>query len=183
MRSRRVPLPDAGFTLAEVLVALLVVALGIAGAAGLQARAARLDRDAARLSAGTQWAASLAERMRANPVAMALPDDANPYLQLDYDAASGPPAPAAPCYADADCTPAQLAAFDLSDAAQSLAEHLPGARVRVCRDAAPSDPATGLPHWTCDGQAGAPLAIKLGWRDGDGVAAPRLLLFAGGGVP
>lgn len=183
MRARRTSLPDAGFTLAEVLVALVVVAVGMVGAAGLQAHAARLGRDAAYLSAGTQWAASLAERMRANPVAMALPDDGNPYLQLDYDAASGPPAPVAPCYGDADCTPAQLAALDLSEAAQALADRLPGARVRVCRDAAPAEPGSGLLRWSCDAQAGAPLAIKLGWRDGTGIVAPRLLVFAGGGAP
>jgi type IV pilus assembly protein PilV len=117
--------------------------------------------------------------MRANRAAMALAD--NPYLGLDYDAASGPPQAAALCYADADCKPDQLAAFDRFEAEQAVAASVPGGRIRVCRDATPPDAATGLLPWACDGQAGAPLAIKLGWRDGGGPDAPRVLLFAGAG--
>jgi prepilin-type N-terminal cleavage/methylation domain-containing protein len=90
-----------GFTLVEVLVALFVVALGVAGAAAVQALAVHAAGEAARLSDGVQLAASLAQRMRVNPVAMALPDGANPYLQFELDArrcaaCAGCPAMAAP---------------------------------------------------------------------------------------
>jgi type IV pilus assembly protein PilV len=51
-----------GFTLAEVLVALLVVALGIAGAAGVQALALRSGREAGRIADGVQLAATLSAR-------------------------------------------------------------------------------------------------------------------------
>lgn len=189
MSVRRAPAPGAGFTLVEVLVALLVVALGVAGAAALQTRALRTGREAARLSAGAQLAASLAERMRANPVAMALADADNPYLAFDYDAASGPPTPASLCFAGADCNPDQLAAFDRFELAQAVATQFPHGRIRVCRDAAPPDPSSGLPRWDCDGQAGAPLAIKLGWREAgaakvaSGADAPVVLLLVGAGAP
>lgn len=179
MSCRGVRVRSAGFTLAEVLVALLVVALGVAGACALQTRALRTGRAAARLSAGAQLAASLAERMRANPVAMALPDADNPYLQLDYDAADGAPEAAALCYAGADCTPAQLAAFDRFEVEQALVASAPGGRIRVCRDAAPPDPSSGLLPWNCDGQAGAPLAVKLGWREAGMADAPSVLLLVG----
>lgn len=179
MRVRRASVSSAGFALAEVLLALLVVALGIAGAAALQTRALRAGRDAARLSAGAQLAASLAERMRANRLAMALPDADNPYLQLDYDAGSSQPPAADPCYADADCSPLQLAAFDRFEIAQAVAAAVPGGRIRVCRDAAPADPVSGLISWNCDGQTGAPLAIKLGWREAGAADAPRVLQFVG----
>jgi type IV pilus assembly protein PilV len=174
-----------GFTLAEVLVALLVVALGVAGAAALQTRALRTARAAAHLSAGTRLAASLAERMRANPVAMALEDADNPYLSFDYDAASGPPSTVASCYAGADCDSVQLAAFDRFETAQEVAAIVPGGRIHVCRDASPPDASTGLPGWHCDGRDGAPLAIKLGWRETDAPdapAVPRVLLFVGAGA-
>jgi type IV pilus assembly protein PilV len=166
-------MPAEGFTLVEVLVALLVVALGIAGAAALQASTVRAAREAERLSSAARLAASLAERMRANPVSMALADAANPYLQFDYDSAAASPPAADPCYTDADCTPARLAAFDLAEIGQTVAR-LPGGRIRVCRDA--SAPAAGLPAWACDGQAGAPVVVKLGWREGVGAAVPRLQL-------
>ena len=182
MRGRRDAIQGAGFTLVEVLVALFVVALGVAGAAALQARAARTGRDAARLSAATQLAASLAERMRANPVEMALADADNAYARLDYDASAGPPPGAASCYAAA-CTPVGLAAFDLAEVAQDVAAQLPGGRIRVCRDAAPPDPVSGLLSWACDGRTGSPLAIKLGWHETGQPDAPRLLRVVGADVP
>jgi type IV pilus assembly protein PilV len=175
-------MPAEGFTLVEVLVALLVVALGIAGAAALQASTLRAAREGERLSSATRLAASLAERMRANPVSMALADADNPYLQFDYDSAAASPPAADPCYADADCTPAGLAAFDLSEIGQAVAR-LPGGRIRVCRDASAPAGGGGLPAWTCDAQAGAPVVVKLGWREAGPVAVPRLqLLLAAGAI-
>jgi type IV pilus assembly protein PilV len=177
----------AGFTLLEVLVALLVVALGVAGAAGVQAMAVRAAGEAARLSDGTQLAASLAQRMRANPVAMALPDAANPYLQFDAEAGAAAPAPApagpASCYGEADCNPEQLAGFDLGETTAALAGRFPGGHMRVCRDAQDPD-AAGLLAWSCSGDPSAPVVIKLGWRGRPGAPdAPAVLLTLGSGAP
>jgi type IV pilus assembly protein PilV len=93
MQGSRARRACAGFTLVEVLVALFVVALGVAGAAAVQTLAVRAAGEAARVSDGTQLAASLAQRMRANPAAMALPDGANPYLQVDLQPGAALPAP------------------------------------------------------------------------------------------
>jgi type IV pilus assembly protein PilV len=172
----------AGFTLVEVLVALLVVALGIAGAAGLQTLAVRAARDAAHLSDGTRLARSLAERMRANPRALAQPD--NPYLHLDYDAGSGAPTAPALCYADADCDADALARFDVFDVLDAVAAGFPGGRIRVCRDTGEPD-ATGVLPWTCDAEDGAPVVVKLGWRaQGDAATgAPKLMMPLAGAAP
>lgn len=174
----------AGFTLVEVLVALFVVALGIAGAAGLQTLAVRAARDAARLSDGTRLAWSLGERMRANGPVLSRADPENPYLQLDYDAGSGAPPAADSCYADRACDPDDLARFDVSDVSTALAASFPGGRMRVCRDAALPD-ATGLPTWDCDGRAGAPVVVKIGWRaQGDtATGAPKVMLSLAGAAP
>ena len=173
----------AGFTLVEVLVALFVVALGIAGAAGLQMLAVRAARDAARLADGTRLAWSLGERMRANGLALSRPDDANPYLQLDYDA-GGAPLTSVLCYADTSCDPDDLARFDLSDVSSAVAGAFPGGRIRVCRDATALD-ATGLLAWACDGRAGAPVVMKIGWRaHGDtATGAPKVMLPLAGAAP
>jgi len=173
----------AGFTLAEVLVALFVVALGIAGAAGVQATAMRAGQAAARMADGVQLAAALAERMRANPAAMALAD-ANPYLQLDYDADAGPPPSGTACYGNADCDAAQLAGFDLAEAAHDLGARFAGARMLACRDAS-APAASGESSWTCSGEASAPVVIKLGWREpGEPAALPRVALpITGGNAP
>jgi len=173
---------SAGFTLVEVLVALFVVALGIAGAAALQTLAVRAARDAARLSDGTRLARSLAERMRANPRALAQPDNA--YLYLDYDAASGAPTAPALCYADTDCDADELARFDVFEVAEALAAGFPGGRLRVCRDASGPD-ATGVLPWACDEEEGAPIVVKLGWRaQGDSATgAPKLTMPLAGAAP
>lgn len=164
---------ERGFTLAEVLVALFVAALGMAGAASLQTLALRSGREAAHLLEATRLAQSLAERMRANPAVLALDDGANPYLEFDYDAAGGAPAAVASCYADAACSAAELARFDLYEVAQAVADGFPGGRILVCRDSASAAPA-----WTCDHDAAAPPVVKLGWRGpGEAAAAvPKLLL-------
>jgi type IV pilus assembly protein PilV len=173
--------PAGGFTLAEVLVALFVVALGVAGAAAVQSMAARAADEAARLSDGLRLADALAQRMRANPVAMALPDAANPYLQ--FDAAPGAAAAPAPACYGASCDPLQMAQFDLFETAALLASRFPGGRMRVCRDAQQPN-AAGLLPWACSGEPGAPVAIKFGWRGRPGEAdAPAVFLMAGAGAP
>lgn len=171
----RLPAPARGFTLIEALVALCVVMLGLGGAAALQLRAQRAAFDAARLLDGVRLANALAERMRANPAALALADGRNPYLQFDYDAAGGPPDAADHCYSGAACTPDALAGADLHETALAVAAGFPHGRVLVCRDGAAADPAA----WTCDGHADAPLVIKLGWSVDGQPAAPAVLLPVG----
>lgn len=178
-----------GFTLIEVLVALLVLAVGVVGAVATHIRARDTRHQAALLSRATQLANSLAERMRANRVAMAGPDASNPYLQFDYDSLSGAPAaPASNCYGDASCAPTALAAFDLFETGLALHEGFPRARVRVCRDLAPPDASTGSLAWECDGGAGAPIVIKLGWQmkaqaGATGQFVPAVAVIASGKAP
>lgn len=163
----------AGFTLLEVLVALFVLAVGVAGAAATQARTMRLRQQAALESEAVQLASSLAARMRANPVQMALPDAGNPYIGLDYDAAGGEP-PRAPvqCFGATGCDAAQMALFDWQETARAVRAAFPGGRIVVCRDSRAWDAARGALDWGCAGGAGAPVVAKLGWRSrgaaGDG---------------
>jgi type IV pilus assembly protein PilV len=157
--------PATGFTLIEVLVALFVLASGVLGAVATQMKAQATRHQSALLSGAVQLATSLAERMRANAVAMSAADTANPYLQLDYDSAAGPPAaPAATCHGDAVCAPAAMAAFDLFEASRVLHDGFPGARIRVCRDLAGWDAGSGSLSWDCKGGPGSPIVIKVGWR-------------------
>jgi type IV pilus assembly protein PilV len=174
-----------GFTLIEVLVALFVLCVGLVGAAAMQMKAGAARHQSALLSDAVQLAHSLAERMRANPVAMAAADGANPYLQLDYDSSGGAPAaPGVSCFGEATCDPAAMAAFDLYETSRALYDGFPGARLRVCRDAAPWDGAAERLTWDCAAGAGAPIVIKLGWRDkaraaGGESFAPSVALLAG----
>ena len=155
----------AGFTLIEVLMALFVLAVGIVGASATQLAAQRTRQQSALMSEAAQLAASLGARMRVNAALARLPDGANPYLGLEYDAAAdGPPgAGRAGCFGAGACPPAELAEFDLHEIRQALHAHFPGGRIAVCRDGAPWDEAAGRYRWRCTQEADAPVVIKLGW--------------------
>lgn len=170
-----------GFTLLEVLVALLVLSVGALGAAGTQLAALRTRQGSSLLSHGVRLAATLADRMRANSAQMQAGDAANPYLQLEYDAAAGAPPAGQVCFGAPGCSSAALAAADMADTMDALYRGFPGGRVRVCRDAAASL------AWDCNGGAGAPLVIKIGWLrrlpDGQWRATPALAMVVDGGTP
>lgn len=176
---------NAGFTLIEVLVALIVLAVGLVGAAGTQLAALRMRHGSALMSDGVQLASGLADRMRANPQQGRLDDAHNPYASFHYSAVDGAPAAAgAVCLGEASCDSAALAEFDLDEVRAALFSSFPDGRMRVCRDA------TTTLNWDCSGGAGSPLVIKLGWRgkrvngaddtDPAGASAPALMLVVDG---
>lgn len=162
----------AGFTLVEVMIAVLVLALGIVGGVSMQLAALRARHQSTLLAQASWLAVGMAERMRANPEQMRLPDGANLYLTLDYDVLAEPnqPAPAALCYGG-DCNGAQLAAFDLYEMKALMRENLPAGRAVVCRDAGLWS--GGKLRWACRGGAGAPLVVKVGWRGKNPDGTPR----------
>lgn len=165
-----------GYSIIEVLVALLVLALGVIGGAAMQLAALRTRHQSVLLSHAVQLASSLADKMRANAGQMQLPDAANPYLNQHYDAAldGAPPAPPQQCLGGALCDSAQLAQFDLYEVKQRLHGVLPGGRLVICRDTNAWDAARHGASWTCSGDAHAPVAIKLGWRGKNPDGAPAL---------
>lgn len=176
-----------GFTLIEVLVALLIVAVGVAGAAGSQLSALRTRHGGALMSQAVELASGLADCMRANAAYLA-PGDANLYAQLRYDAAldGAPPAAGASCFGAAQCNGEQMAQFDVDEVRATLHGRFPGGRILVCRDSAVWDAGRDGLTWDCAAGTGAPLVIKIGWRgkraDGaseaaaDGSFAPALAL-------
>ena len=153
-----------GFTLIEVLVALLVLAAGALGAGAMVLAAHRASQQSALSSAAAQLAARVGESMRANPGASGAADHVNPYLQLDYDAlAEGAPADAGDCSA-AVCDSAALAAADLSALRRTLYDAYPLGRIRICRDGQWWDQSALAMRWECDGAGVAPVVVKIGWR-------------------
>ncbi len=158
---------SGGFSLVEVLVALFVLALGILGAAGMQATALRMRQESGLMSRAVELAGALADRMRANALQMHQSDGANAYLGVNYEAQddNAPTLAGSACHVGAAaCDSAQLARFDVYDIEQELRASLPGGHIVVCRDSAPWDAGTGALSWACSGAATAPIIIKLGWR-------------------
>jgi type IV pilus assembly protein PilV len=159
---------SAGFTIIEVLVAVLVLAFGVMGSAAMQLAALRARHQSSLLSNAVQLGSSMLDAMCANASQMRLSDVDNPYLGLDYDALM-PAASAQSCFAGAHCDNAQLAAFDIAQWQRQLKSSVPGGRFVICRDDQPSGGA-GSTAWACSGAPTAPIVIKLGWSAADGTA-------------
>jgi type IV pilus assembly protein PilV len=151
------------------------------GASATQVLAQRSRHGAALAAEAARIASSMAGRMRANPVAMAAADSANPYL-FEHDAATeAGPSWLAPCLGSTNCTPLQMAQFDIDETLEALHTRFPRGRIVVCRDMAAWDAAAGALAWNCASAPGAPVIIKLGWRDNGGDAAvPKLAVVVPG---
>ncbi len=176
--------PYSGFTLIEILVAIVVLSIGLLGAVGMQLAALQANKEARHQAVGVRYAQELAEKMRANRQALA-----DAAYAIDWKSTEGPADFTTDCARRLCGTASEVAHWDLYDLTSRLLqdEGLPKARLVVCRDAHPYD-ASGIPQWPCSGNG--TLFIKLGWtharfdagageiRDGLVVAsvAPALVL-------
>lgn len=160
-RHRYRPPPHAmrGFTLLEVLVAILVVALGLLGLAKMEALAisntqisssrSLIALQASSLGAAMQgnkgyWAAGVAPATFSTAGSV-VTDSTNVLTQTVTPCASAT-APTAPV-----CTPAQLAAYDLQTWAANMAAQFPSYAA----------------NFTCNNVAGAPVScvITITWSE------------------
>ena len=143
---------QSGFTLIEILVASLILAIGLVGVAGLQALSLKNNQSAFMRSQATALAYDLADRMRANKQAA----EAGAYDPANAAFTTG-------CRTNTGCVPNTMAQHDLSEWNSLIAEYLPSGQGFVCIDSTPNDGAdAGSPD--CDGN-GSQFAIKLWWDD------------------
>jgi type IV pilus assembly protein PilV len=161
-------LKQSGFTLAEVLVSVFVLAIGIIGTAGLQLAALRTSQQTAFQTAAIQLASEMADKMRANAAHFNRADDLNPYLNLDYSSSTDDlPATGNGCHASS-CSADEMANFEIHEWKNRVKAALPGGRIRICRDAYPWDGSIGAFRWDCTlstASENAPaLVIKIGWH-------------------
>ncbi len=157
-----------GFSLVEVLVAVLVLSLGVIGTAGMQLTALRTTQQSTFQTTAVQLAAEIADKMRANESQMKLGAAVNPYLHVDYWATTQgePPPPGKRCYVD-HCNGAELALFDIYEWQKRVYTDLPGGRVMICRDAEPWNGAMQALTWSCKAgpMDGGSVVIKMGWQE------------------
>lgn len=144
------PTRQAGFSLIESLIAILVVAIAVLAMGGLQLNALRSTGGSMLRTIATQQAYDIADRARANLPA---------YRAGAY---AGTGAIHAACFAGG-CTPQQQAEMDLYLWNESNASMLPSGQGVVCVDSTPNDGTPTNP--ACDNVAGANLAVKIWWDD------------------
>ena len=143
---------EQGFTLLEILVAVLVLSFGLLGLAGLQAASIRANHSAYLRSQATQLAYDMADRMRANTSAA----DAGTYNNPT-------PAISASCYSTGGCAASVLAGDDVYRWNQAITAALPaGSAGVVCLDATPND---GSPGTVDCSNSGNQYVVKVWWRD------------------
>lgn len=117
-----------GVTLIEVLVALVIVAVGLLGLAGLQVRGLSIQKDAHGRAIATQLALDLADRMRANRVPATLTPPADYAFTATY--LSAIPTASTDCAAGV-CNEAQQAQFDVARWVARVNQTLPGGWAHV----------------------------------------------------
>jgi type IV pilus assembly protein PilV len=112
-----------GFTLLEVLIAVVVLSIGLLGIAGLQAVGQQSNHSAYLRSQATVLAYDMIDRMRANQAAVANGD----YDSIDTTANNY----ADPGCAGAGCSSSQMAQYDMYDWQQELSTQLPTGNGKV----------------------------------------------------
>lgn len=118
-----------GFTLIEVLIAMLILAGGLLGLAGLQAASLRNNLSAYNRSQATQLAYDMADRMRANPV------ETNKFATSAYVATSTAAVTPSCKTVSTSCTPALMAQTDRAQWNTNISSAIPGGTGSIRVDA------------------------------------------------
>lgn len=169
----------AGFTLLEVLIAVVIVSVGLLGVASMQLNTLKTADGSKYRSVALTLAADMADRMRANltgslggmtpggsaPTALATGVGYNRPRTTRADPEYNTPKPT--CRAGG-CTPGDMALDDLAAWQRRIGESLPGGIGVVCIDSGsmgtpPTFNGTTLVN-ACDNQ-GSTFAIKILWLD------------------
>ena len=166
-----------GFSLIEVLVSVLVFAIGVLGIVGMQTVGLQANTDSSARSQALALAYDMGDRMRSNLPAVNATDATDRYdgvtpgignCRMRY-ANSRVGAPVV-------CTSRQIAADDIADWRLHIARALPSGTGVVCRDATPDD-GTGAAAAACSGAGTDPLVVKVFWleqlRQGSAAVTPR----------
>lgn len=126
-----------GFSLIEVLIALIILSVGMLGIAGLYVQSMQAGRTSMFRHNAVTIAGDIADRIRANPAAGAA-----------YTAAAG--ADNSCVNAGIDCSPAQMAAHDIKLWQEQATDSLPNGNVTVTLDSSVVPPS---------------YEIKVGWDE------------------
>jgi len=138
-----------GFTLIEVLVTLIVVAIGLLGLANLQTVGLR-NNHSVNLTSQAIWLANdITDRMRSNNTA-----NYNGIAPQQFNC-SDPQQP---------CTPQQMAANDLWEWNQAINRALPNANTVVCIDSNPLDNQDCV-NANAANIPGTPFMVRITWDD------------------
>jgi type IV pilus assembly protein PilV len=156
---------QAGFSLVEVLVTIVILSIGMLGSAGMQAAALQANTQTRYQVIAAALTGELAESMRGNHrIALNTTPAANPYL-LSYSAGAlaAPPVNCLvnDCSANTDAQRLSSAQWQVHEWMTRLQANLPSPSVSICFDSTPFD-ANGQAKWACD-NTGDVVVAKIAW--------------------
>lgn len=138
-----------GFTLMEVLVALVVISVGLLGIAAMQASAIASTHTSQTESLVAIEARSLADAMQANPGYWAAGAGWPPIITITNNTISDTTlAGQSTVCSSTACTPAQLAGYDLQKWAQQLNNQVPGSTATIACQAGTPYTCSITVQWT-----------------------------------
>ncbi|WP_280192403.1 type IV pilus modification protein PilV [Delftia sp. PS-11] len=143
--------PQAGITLIESLIALVIASLAVLGVLGSQLRTLADNQSGVRRAQAIRLIEDFSERTRANPNSLG---QISAYVS-DWDSATA--APATDCAASA-CSAAQLAAHNLAHWKASVNQVLPGGKAKVFISEDEATAASGNQRQ---------LGIMISWRENE----------------
>lgn len=157
---------QSGFSILEVLIAIIILSIGMLGAVGMQATAMQSNKQTRNQSVATSFARELADKMRGNHAVAIKPAAAdNPYLiaETTLTGTATFVAPTENCFTTACSSAAAVATWDMADWQNRLRNALPDPKIKVCLDKTPFA-ADGTPQWACtdDGDISV---LKMAWTN------------------
>ena len=172
---------QVGFSLIEVLVAIIVLSIGMLGAVGMQSTALKMNKESRNQAAAVVFARELGERMRGNhTVAIQTTAANNPYLfDTTLSGTSSVATFSVNCFTTGCPTRRDAAVWDVADWQARVQTTLPTPRVKVCFDQNPYDSA-GNARWDCTND-GDLSVLKMGWTSSN--TAGTLTFAASSGIP
>lgn len=172
---------QVGFSLIEVLVAIIVLSVGMLGAVGMQSAALRSNKESKNLAAAVMFARELGERMRGNhSVAIKTVASDNPYLfDTTLTGTSSVATFNVNCFTAGCSVPKDSATWDVADWQGRVLAALPTPRVKVCFDKDPYD-SVGIARWACTNDGNLSV-LKMSWTSSN--TAGSLTFAANTGVP
>lgn len=125
---------QAGATLIEILITMVIVAIGILGITGMQLASARYQQGSISRATAAAHAQNIAERIRTNASVLNGTTDASSYRAEDaYASATVLPSNPSCGLGGSACTPSESAQRDLREWREMLAKELPGGRGALFR--------------------------------------------------
>jgi type IV pilus assembly protein PilV len=157
---------NKGFTLVEILIALVILSVGLLGLAALQMSSLKLLSDSYYRSIAVIQANDMRDRMRANNPMVKL-GVSSPYnLKCESTGCVVKESQHPNCFTTG-CTPEEMAREDIYEWLQNLSNLLPSGIGTVCVDSSPDDGKSN--DYSCDNvvnTVGSPIfSIKIFWRE------------------